>query len=422
MRKKQVTDLPDRLVVPDALERVTRRFEFEIITPMFGGDATSWQLDKVNPVRAQSIKGQLRFWWRTMQNEPDHDRLLHRENELWGGVTGNEDGSRIKSPASLSVQVTVNPRWHQFMLDEKGFAVKEDLIPKYVSFPVTDRLKKGEIINYVSTMEFRLTLTCNRDLESEMLNTLTLWTLFGGVGARTRRGTGSLYCQELLERFDSDAAIMNFIKLFSQKRTALAYPTLAGARLYATDANEGTAAEAWKSLLSQYGKFRQQRTPNHPKPGRSYWPEPDAIRRLTGKHAKHAPVHPDGIWFPRAAFGLPVIFRFQDPRGTGDPDGQFSLEPDGGTGSRFPSTTILKAIRLASGRVIKVMLVLGQRFPERLQLKGSGGPFRLDDTAMPRHAAGKTMVTQDPLKGRTIHGVLADHLKLREVTTCPKNT
>ena len=60
-------------IAPDfkpAGERLTQHeYEFELLTPMAGGGIESWIPDRENPVRTQSIKGQLRFWWRTMQNE-----------------------------------------------------------------------------------------------------------------------------------------------------------------------------------------------------------------------------------------------------------------------------------------------------------------------------------------------------------------
>src|SRR5947199_255505 len=47
--------------------------------------------------------------------------------------------------------------------------------------------------------------------------------------------------------------------------------------------------------------------------GRSDWPEPDAIRRLTTKNAKfRLPEHPVEKKFPRAVFGLPIGFKFKD--------------------------------------------------------------------------------------------------------------
>ena len=79
MRRKRVSKIPD-IFIPSQETKITKKsFKFELITPMFGGDAESWQLDLKNPVRCQAVKGQLRFWWRTMQNETEPKKLLQKE-------------------------------------------------------------------------------------------------------------------------------------------------------------------------------------------------------------------------------------------------------------------------------------------------------------------------------------------------------
>lgn len=63
------------------------------------------------------------------------------------------------------------------------------------------------------------------------------------------------------------------------------------------------------------------RTERHPTPGRSLWPEPDAIRALyrgtvRGRHTER---RFDIDKFPRAAFGAPIIFHFKRDRGEVEP-------------------------------------------------------------------------------------------------------
>ena len=73
-----------------------------------------------------------------------------------------------------------------------------------------------------------------------------------------------------------------------------------------------------------------------PSPGRSKWPEPDSIREITGMHSRstrghrcndHIPNNKARVSFPRAQFGLPIIFKFKDER-CGDPY-QTELLPSG---------------------------------------------------------------------------------------------
>ena len=156
---------------------------------------------------------------------------------------------------------------------------------------------------------------------------LRWWASFGGVGARTRRGLGALKVS---------------IRRAGLTPVASGEVAARGGRL-ALGAPVTDAATAWERAVEPLRRFRQGpnvgRNPGqHNHPGRSRWPEPDAIRRLTSQHANaHAPEHPVHGLYPRAAFGLPVIFHFKDP---GDPKDQ-TLEPAGDS-DRMVSPLILR--------------------------------------------------------------------------------
>ncbi len=89
------------------------------------------------------------------------------------------------------------------------------------------------------------------------------------------------------------------------------------------------------------------------RPGRSHWTEPDAIRRLTGQscpsHSKH---HLTIDKFPRAVFGLPIIFHFKD---RGDPeDTTLKLQNH----DRLTSPLILRPYECADGKAVGIALLL----------------------------------------------------------------
>jgi CRISPR-associated protein Cmr1 len=293
-------------------------------------------------------------------------------------------------------------------------------------------VKNGKDIHFIKILNFSLSLVFPKKFESTILKVVKLWTLFGGVGARTRRGTGSLYCEELLEDFKDEQDIWNFVKDLGSKKDKnanikdgeLAYPRLKASIFYAASVQGNEPAAAWHSFLKSYGEYRQDRRPGDGKKrGRSYWPEPDAIRRLTGDTAedKHKPEHHDEVWFPRAAMGLPIIFKFITPKDPGN-NKEISLEPDIGTGSRLPSPVILKVIKLPNGRIIKCAFVLNQLFPEKLQLSLGKGIKPVQGDMLPFHKDyRKNKVMKDTkdirkqLNGRTIYQSLADHLGLKEV-------
>ncbi|MGK5093676.1 type III-B CRISPR module RAMP protein Cmr1 [Deltaproteobacteria bacterium TL4] len=404
---------------PETSDRITKTYSFELITPMFGGDSTSWQINEKAPVRSQSIKGQLRFWWRTMQHETDVKHLLYRENTLWGGkFKDSDEANRKKSKVSISV-INQKVEKSQKAQMESKYAVRGDVIPKYVLFPITDKVKNGDHIVFIIKLTFDLGITYPKAQEAEVLKTLQLWTLFGGVGARTRRGTGSLYCKELLEKFKDIHDIKKFLDELNDARISTAYPSFNKFYLAASNSWTELPANKWHALLDNYGKFRQDRAPGQGnRPGRSYWPEPDAIRSITKQFTIHKPRHPDKIWFPRAAFGLPILSRFQNMDRQGDPSGDFHLEPNIGTGERLPSPMILKVVKLSRSQGYSICLALGQKFPDTLVLKYGKASHTVTQGELPTHTQGKIMNMNTParLSGiRDIYKTLATHLGLTEV-------
>ncbi|QTA80246.1 Putative CRISPR type III-B/RAMP module RAMP protein [Desulfonema limicola] len=416
MRKKQLCHTPEEFTPSASGGIIRKHYQFELITPMFGGDAESWKLDLKNPVRGQSVKGQLRFWWRTMQNINDHSLLLDTENSVWGGKTADyKNGSKSKVLLSIS-EVEIGDKVCAEMANK--YAVKDDVMPTNVLFPITSLVKNLESIYFITKMKFTLNISFPESKKNEIINTLKLWTLLGGIGARTRRGTGSIYCKELLEGLESQKDILSFFKDAASGETDdLEYSRIAGVKFFSQTINSGDTAKIWHSFLESYGKFRQDRPQGKP-PGRSYWPEPDAIRLITGQFPDvHTPVHPDGKWFPRAAFGLPILTKFTGDNEPGNGN-NINLEPDIGTGERYPSPVILKVIRLNNGTILKCAIVLNQKFPQRLVLKVRHENYNITGKMLPFHSGYETtkdMRKGHPLNGNTIYENLANHLSLSEV-------
>lgn len=418
MRKKRIAQIPASWSRDTSSDTITQRtFEFKLITPMFGGGTESWILDLHAPLRAQSVKGQLRFWWRTMQTEKDHRKLLYEENSLWGGKCGTEE--RVKSLVSIAINNQKNVNKVEAEM-ENDYACDGSIVPKYVIFPITDKVKDGAKINFVTQLTFTLQVSFPKDQEKVVVDTLKLWCLFGGVGARTRRGTGSLYCSELMADFESAETISAFLKQWKLGDVShcAPYPQLNGSIFATQKGSSNDAADVWRSFLESYGEYRQEPGVGRSKgdgrkPGRSYWPEPDAIRNITGKstlrHSK--PVNSES-WFPRAAFGLPIITRFKDAE---DPP-ESELKPENGT--RWPSPLILKVIKLNNGDVLKVALVLNHAPPEKIELSYDKSHILTHNERPLNHTKERVIksATSNPqiLKdGKTPYEHLIEHLNLK---------
>jgi hypothetical protein len=163
-----------------------------------------------------------------------------------------------------------------------------------------------------------------------------LFVGFGGLGGRTRRGFGGL----ALEGVARDGAPMapvkkagnevwgmvRLLKAIQAERPDGKRPTLKNARVHVGAAFE-TPLAAQEEIVELLGLFRQGeglgRAPRNPRtnrPGQSYWPEPDLLKHWAKQDRKqkvdfeHKPFG-DGanLGAPRAAFGLPIVVKFQTP-------------------------------------------------------------------------------------------------------------
>lgn len=224
-------------------------------------------------------------------------------------------------------------------------------------------------------MEGRLEHQC-RTLENDVLPALRWWASFGGIGARTRRGMGSVKVPELQPVSDEDL-------------------TKAKVKLAKQGTNHSSAKNAWEAAITRLRDFRQGAGigRNHGSgripAGRSRWPEADSIRDITGCHFQstaktHAPAHPARIAFPRAVFGLPIITHFKDgpPNRARDEDKpRFDpedttllpiLENETTTRNRLASPLILKAMWTGKDYVpIALLLPHDHVYEMSLQLTGA---------------------------------------------------
>lgn len=197
-------------------------------------------------------------------------------------------------------------------------------------------------------------------------------------GARTRRGLGAV---QLLKTSNGAPSVL--LKAITAEEAKAA-----GCELLLKNSSVN-AYSAWQTAVNKLRDFRQKPDLGRNvgqqanRPGRSRWPEPDAVRRLTSRNAsQHAPEHNAGNIFPRAAFGLPIIFHFQ---GGGDP-ADTSLNPviNGVKMERMASPVILRPIQTgtnAKGESLWAAgaLLLPHEHVQGLQLDLSGKPARYYD-------------------------------------------
>ena len=361
--------------------RPLERLSIELVstTPIFGGGVVAGQPDERVPIRVPSIRGHLRFWWRALQVPGmPADEMRDRERELFGGAAGDEG-------AASHVIVTVSGVGSA-NLDQSPIRAQDDA--GYALWPARQPPKD----RWKPDLKFTLTLDAPRSDSAAVRQALLAWILFGGYGGRTRRGLGSLACaseaarREWLPAAATAQAIADRLArdVFANPKAlpATDTPRLAGATLL-TGPTRPSAHAAWTEALEMLSNFRQGtnlarepastiRPPHERRPGRSRWPEADKVRQLVSRPTAHDPRYNDTPAWPRAAFGLPIVARFQQEVTKGQryaisEPASFELvwqDANGKPRDRLASPLILKPLALRNGQFAPIALWLDRAFPD----------------------------------------------------------
>ncbi len=396
MRKQPQVSPPEAITAKQPDSVITQVREYQLITPLYGGGVAPTEADPITIVRATEIRGCLRFWWRACRGGKFNENLADMKKEedaIWGKAYKKGDPAITQE---RTIQITVDPI-------QRGKYLTPRLlqgIPGYAIFPLQEELKKQESHVLLENVSFTLTISFPADRRKDVEAALWAWETFGGIGARTRRGFGALRCTRVKE---NERPLEIDLPQADQQQT----PKWIGEKLatYVADGlwpvgvphlkkqgiglrvvnrgvtNDGMAV--WKDLIDRLKSFRQRRRPSTRSGGRfgrSIWPEPSAIRQLT---RQSLPTHTIPIpnpridKFPRAAFGLPIIFQFKD-RDEHNPDNP-SKDPRQtvlqlATSERLASPIILKPLACRDGAYVGLALILeGTGIEEeQLMLKTQG--------------------------------------------------
>lgn len=376
--QKKIPDCPKK---PNPAFDVGRSYDIELITPMFGGGVEPRVNDPIFPIRTTAIRGQLRFWWRATRGRHFTNRndLWLREEEIFGGT-------RFQSP--LRVQVSVDPNTApQYAaaseVDRSGpdgyalFPLQKDdsLLRKGLKFQVslnwltvTKLNQQRNAVNRQLAKENQPQLPNEvADIADDLEIAAWAWGNFGGLGGRTRRGCGSIWCKELAPK--SVTEIGEWFRSATQRfriptSSAPLWPCLGQHLLYHEQARG--PVDAWLQVMDTFKNFRQGvgigRNPGRSgkRQGQSRFPEAETIRETIrhrdmrgGTHPPLGDVPKDA--FPRAEFGLPIVFQFQKNEVP-----QTVLYPRVGKEpmERMASPIILKALCLADGTAVPAMIPL----------------------------------------------------------------
>ena len=359
-----------------------KTYTIKVVTPMVGGGADAGKIDRDMPIRATSIRGHLRFWWRVLYGRKFDNlkRMKDAESKIWGSTEAAGDVSiyiekLIAGSSTKFARYNWNPRRNQGrgaydLIWLSPFDGYENPL-QYIAFPFTGKDPNSDHPidpnDFLEQTSFDLNLTCSKDNTTEVTKALQAWIFFGGIGARTRRGFGSLYSGDLSPKTLDDSGLKSLLEteLGANNKTELTSIS----NVMALN-NKIGVMQAWKNVVQTYKEFRQEphgRRPRpnanqnlgkHNLPGRSYWPEPESIREGRGTRAKkHQRLDhiPTGA-YPRAELGLPIVFHFM---GQYEPE-DIEVHPSGNT-TRMASPFILKPLAVSEKMAFPIIVTLESR-------------------------------------------------------------
>lgn len=183
---------------------VTSTHKLTLITPaFFAGDQEDPRSCRL---RGGTLRGLLRWWWRTMHaGFLSPTQLLQLEREIWGGTAGNEEGQA--SVVQIRIEQTAGADPRLFDRDELKTALKLEW-PKngekktpgltFLSYGMNEKnnrkryyLPAGATWNVTLTARVSARLSAEEAVR-EARNALWLLTSFSGLGAKSRKAFGCL--------------------------------------------------------------------------------------------------------------------------------------------------------------------------------------------------------------------------------------
>lgn len=191
----------DRPVVQPCTEDfVSSTHRLTLTTPAFlAGDPVDLRSCRL---RGGSLRGQLRWWWRTMHaGYLSASELLALEQQIWGGISANQ---AVSSPVTVRVHSVANVQVITFdrRSIERRYQLPRPEGPRvtpgltFLSYGMDDGKKRYFVAPgakwEVSVLARNSGKLSAKRVHQEAKNALWLLTHFGGIGAKSRKGFGCL--------------------------------------------------------------------------------------------------------------------------------------------------------------------------------------------------------------------------------------
>ena len=373
---RTMPDCPGEIKIEDLNHHpgmVTRIYEIEVITPLFGGGVDAGKVDTEHPIRESSIRGHLRFWWRATRGAKYTNirELRQREGEIWGSpdnpspVEINLTLTQSEKPVNCGQfrfnqnrrqgrggydlywwdgqKSSDNPAFLYTLFPYQGKAPEtpdhcdpsETIVSAKFSLKINissgdrmsrirsiyneqrrkenERLKKENEKLHARNQEPKPYLSIIDERHDDITNDIDAavwaWVNFGGIGARTRRGCAALFC------ITCDPPLNNGHTLV---------PPIA----------DMDAIHSWYSSCREYFGIISSSSPRPP-----HWPTlPEQLFIKISSAGDKKSTDPVSNWYD----GISVLHKFRQGIGIGR---------DGGPGrSRWPEAESLREYVYGTGR------------------------------------------------------------------------
>jgi len=224
----------------------SQEFEVEIVTPLFLGGADT----KKAELRAPSIKGALRFWWRALYGSDDLKDMKKREDKIFGSTDGKATFSlRLKDIEKAKAVLADLPQGGKAQTESKGRKFQISII-EYLAYGLCEYKRDLRRNVYIKEhipagkkfiVEFRFYKILYKE---QILNSFKALINFGGLGSHSRNGFGSLKLKEFSSAYKNEGDLKSFTAFCEQTRLF----------------NDFASKATWEDALSEIGNaYRQAR-------------------------------------------------------------------------------------------------------------------------------------------------------------------
>lgn len=174
---------------------------FRIVSPMFIGGATPVTMAELRP---PSIKGLLRFWWRVFESpivDGDIRKLAEIENRIFGGPWKGQGQSifaiKIIDHKEIKYGAKGDGKWNKTPIAYMGYGAITRDRDRRESITTRSFIESGYftiILQFKPLAQNSSSETIQSHENDIMMVKRAFWAMcmFGGIGARSRKGFGSI--------------------------------------------------------------------------------------------------------------------------------------------------------------------------------------------------------------------------------------